>query len=91
MYLISTSNIFPCWFFPDSAYVRLKVAMQGMSTTSFCTNDHTADIKINDRIVGDISWEGQDNTVFNKRFYASPDSIPIYPGNQLKVEVRGDV
>ncbi len=82
---------FPGWFFPDSAYVRLKVAMQGMSTTSFCTNDHKADIKINDREVGSISWEGQNNTVFNKRFYASPDSIPIYPGNQLKVEVRGDV
>jgi hypothetical protein len=82
---------FPGWFFPDSHYVRLKVAMQGMSTTSFCTEDHKADIKINEREVGSISWEGQNNIVFNKRFYASPDSIPIYPGNQLKVEVRGDV
>ncbi len=82
---------FPGWFLPDSAYVRVKVAMQGMSTTSFCTNDHNADIKINDKVVGSISWEGQNNIIFNKRFYSSLDSIPIYPGNQLKVEVRGDV
>ena len=36
------------------------------------------------------SWDGQNDIVFNKRFYASPDSIPIYPGNELNIEVRGD-
>ena len=82
---------FPNWFYPDSAYVRIKVAMQGMSNSSFCTNDHKAYIIINDEPVGDILWDGQKDVVFNKRFYASPDSIPIYPGNFLKVEVRGDV
>lgn len=82
---------FPGWFYPDSAYVRLKIAMQGMSTSFFCQNDHKAYIKINDKIVGTAEWDAQNNIIFNKRFYASPDSIPIYPGNQVSVEVRGDL
>ncbi|HEY6437545.1 MAG TPA: C25 family peptidase propeptide domain-containing protein, partial [Ignavibacteriaceae bacterium] len=82
---------FPGWFLPDSVYVRLKVAMQGMSTSTLCPNDHKAYILINEKKIGDISWDGQSNVVFNKRFYSSLDSIPIYQGNQLKVEVRGDL
>ena len=82
---------FPGWYTPDSPYVRLKVAMQGISNSGPCPTDHKAYIIINDKPVGDIQWNGQDDVIFNKRFYASPDSIPIYPGNVLKVEVRGDV
>ncbi|MBK9099577.1 MAG: hypothetical protein IPM14_15985 [bacterium] len=75
---------------PDSAYVRLKVAMQGMSTSSLCQYDHKAYIIINGKEVGNIVWDGQNDIVFDKRFYVSPDSIPIYPGNEIRVEVRGD-
>ena len=82
---------FPTWFYPDSAYVRLKIAMQGMSTSFFCQNDHRAYVKINDAKVGELKWDAQNNIIFNKRFYASPDSIPIYPGNQVSVEVQGDL
>ncbi|MDZ7623241.1 MAG: hypothetical protein U5J96_02180 [Ignavibacteriaceae bacterium] len=80
---------FPVWN-TDSAYIRLKIAMQGMSTDFQCPLDHKAYIIINNKEVGSISWNGQDNAVFDKRFYASPDSIPIYPGNELRIEVRGD-
>ena len=80
---------FPEWF-TDSAFVQLKIAMQGISNPG-CTNDHKAYVIINDKDVGDISWDGQNDVVFNKKFYASPDSIPIYPGNELRVEVRGDL
>lgn len=80
---------FPQWN-TDSAYIRVRVAMQGMSLTSFCQNDHTAYIIINNKEIGSISWDGQSDVIFDKKFYASPDSIPIYPGNELNVEVRGD-
>jgi hypothetical protein len=80
---------FPNWY-TDSASVRLKIAMQGMSNPG-CPTDHKAYVIINDKDVGDISWDGQNDVVFNQKFYASPDSIPIYPGNELSVEVRGDV
>jgi len=82
---------FDNWFYPDSPYVRLKIAMQGLLNSGICQVDHKAYVMINERTVGDISWNGQYDVVFDKRFYASPDSIPIYPGNQLLVEVRGDV
>ena len=80
---------FPLWV-TDSVYIRLKVAMQGMLNVG-CPNDHKAYIMINGISVGDITWDGQKNVVFDKIFYASPDSIPIYLGNELSVEVRGDV
>ncbi len=62
-----------------------------MSTSYLCSTDHKAYIKINDQDVGNIIWDGQRDILFNKRFYASPDSIPIFPGNQLSVEVKGDL
>ena len=77
---------FPLWN-TDSAYIRLRVAMQGMSTSSLCPFDHKASITINNKKIGEISWDGQNNIVFDKKFYASPDSIPIYPGNELNIEV----
>ena len=80
---------FPLWN-TDSAYIRLKIAMQGMSTDFQCQLDHKAYIIINNKDVGEAVWDGQNSFVFNKRFYASPDSIPIYPGNELRIEVRGD-
>ena len=81
---------FPGWS-TDSAYIRLKVALQGMSTSSLCTSDHKAYIRINQKNIGEAIWDGQNNIIFDKKFYASPDSIPIYPGNELSVEVRGDL
>ena len=81
---------FPGWY-ADSAHIRLKVAMQGIMNCGPCPIDHKAYIIVNDKPVGDIQWDGQRDVVFNNIFYASPDSIPIYPGNYLKVEVRGDV
>ena len=81
---------FDSWF-TDSAYVRVKVAMQGLLNSGICYPDHKAYIMINEKPIGDITWDGQYDVVFSKSFYASPDSIPIYPGNQLIVEVRGDI
>ena len=81
---------FKGWF-ADSHYVHLKVAMQGMSNSGICGIDHKAYIMINNRPIGDIIWDGQTDVVFDKWFYASEDSIPIYPGNELRIEVRGDV
>jgi hypothetical protein len=82
---------FEHWVYPDSAYVRLKIAMQGISNAGQCAFDHKAYVMINDKPIGNIIWDGQRDVVFNKKFYASPDSIPIYPGNWLQVEVRGDI
>ncbi len=81
---------FPLWFV-DSAYIRLKIGMQGMSTSSFCTLDHRAYIYINNKKIGEATWDGQSDIVFNKRFYASPDSVPINSGNELRIEVKGDL
>ena len=81
---------FPQWF-QDSVYIRLKVAMQGMSTSSLCQNDHKAYIKLNTKILGEIAWDGQNNIVFDKLFNASPDSFYIYPDNELRIEVKGDL
>ena len=80
---------FPLWN-TDSAYIRLRVAMQGMSKSSLCNYDHNAYITINNITVGEITWDGQSDIIFDKKFYGSPDSIPIYPGNELHVIVKGD-
>ncbi len=80
---------FPIWN-TDSAYIRIRVAMQGISTNGTCSPDHKAYLSINDKAIGDISWDGQTDIIFDTKFYASPDSIPIFPGNGLYVEVRGD-
>ena len=80
---------FPRWV-ADSVYIRLRIAMQGMLNVG-CAKDHKAYVTINGKPIGDISWDGQYDIVFDKIFYASPDSVPIYLGNELSVEVRGDV
>jgi hypothetical protein len=81
---------FPQWY-SDSTTIRLRIAMQGIMNSGICPVDHKAYVIINNRAVGDISWDGQTDVIFSKTFRASPDSIPIYPGNELLVEVRGDV
>ncbi len=76
----------------DSHYVRLKVNMQGITNSSSCVTDHKAYISITDQPIGNIIWDGQKSVTFNRRFYASSDSIQIYNvGNKLQVEVRGDL
>ena len=83
-------EIFPNWIYPsDSPYVNLKIAMQGLSNSGICPVDHKAYVIINEHPVGDISWNGQNDVLFYKRF--SADSIQIYTGNWLTVEVRGDI
>jgi hypothetical protein len=83
-------DTFPLWY-SDSTSINLKIAMQGMSNSGICPIDHKAYVIVNNRALGDISWNGQNDVVFNKTFHASPDSIPIYPGNDLIVEVTGDI
>ncbi|MCU0413538.1 MAG: C25 family cysteine peptidase, partial [Ignavibacteriaceae bacterium] len=83
-------DTFPKWY-NDSTTIRLRIAMQGIMNSGICPVDHKAYVIINNRAVGDIAWNGQDDIIFSKTFHASPDSIPIYPGNDLIVEVRGDV
>jgi hypothetical protein len=76
----------------DSHYVRLKIGLQGVLANSFYQPDHKAYVSINGIDIGYIIWDGQGDVVFDRRFYVSPDSVPIYPtGNILKVEVRGDL
>lgn len=81
---------FPQWI-QDSIYIRIKIALQGMSTSSLCQNDHRAYIKLNSKVVGVVDWDGQNNIVFDKIFNASPDSFYIYPSNELRIEVLGDL
>jgi hypothetical protein len=83
-------NVFPDFAYIDSPYVRLKVSMHGMTTTS-CVVDHKAYISISNQAIGSISWDGQNTAVFNKRFYVSSDSIQIFAENLLEVKTIGDV
>lgn len=81
---------FPLWY-SDSTQVRLRVALQGMTNSSYCQNDHKAYIYINEVLIGDIIWDGQQNVIFDKVFTAGPNGVPIYAGNYLKVAVTGDL
>ncbi len=75
----------------DSPYVNLQVAMQGMTLSGICENNHDAEIQMTDQLIGHALWSDQDNIVYQKNLYVSEDSIHIYPqGNTLTVYVRGN-
>ena len=79
-------------FVVDSHYVGLKVGMQGILDNQYYSTDHKAYVYVNGKNIGNIIWAGQNNVVFDRKFYVSADSVPIYPtGNVLRVEVRGDL
>ena len=78
-------------FASDSNLVRLKVKMHGLTNSPWCDAEHKAYISITDQPIGNLIWDGQNEALFDKKFYVSSDSIKIYPiGNKIKVEVRGD-
>ena len=75
----------------DSSYVNLKVDMHGITNSIYCQTDHKAYIEITGQPIGSVSWDGQSQKTFEKKFYVSNDSIRIFPsGNILNVWVRGD-
>jgi hypothetical protein len=75
----------------DSHYVTLRVNMHGITTSSFCFPDHKAEVYLTNQKVGEITWDGQTQATFEKKFYVSDDSIRIFPtGNTLTVWVRGN-
>lgn len=71
--------------------VRLKVNMHSLTTSIYpCNYQHSANILINDNLIGNAKWNGQDNYVFDKTF--SVDTVPIpSSGNQLTVVLDGNV
>jgi hypothetical protein len=75
----------------DSHYVAVRIKMHGMTNIDNCSNDHKVYVYINDKLIGDISWDGQTEVVFSKSFYVSENEVRIYPtGNILKVQTIGD-
>lgn len=71
--------------------VTMRVSMHGMTVTS-CTYGHHAKILFNDKLLGEAWWSGQQEYIFERNFYISTDSFPIYPsGNYLTVELDGRV
>lgn len=71
--------------------VTMRVSMHGMTVTS-CTYGHHARILFNDKLLGEAWWSGQQEYIFERNFYISVDSFPLYPsGNYLTVEVDGRV
>jgi len=52
----------------DSPYVRLKIAMQGLSNSGICPIDHKAYVTINEKLIGDIIWNGQDDVILIRNF-----------------------
>ncbi len=71
--------------------VTMRVSMHGMTETS-CSYGHHAKIKFNDRLLGEAWWSGQKEYIFERNFYISADSFPMFPaGNYLTVELDGRV
>lgn len=76
---------------PDSPYVNLQVAMQGLTLSGICENNHDAEIQMTNQLIGHALWGDQNNTIYEKNLYVSEDSLHIYPqGNTLTVFVRGN-
>ncbi|MHB1688482.1 MAG: C25 family cysteine peptidase [Ignavibacteriaceae bacterium] len=76
----------------DSAHVKIKVQLQGLTINSGCSVDHNAYIYLTNQLLGSISWAGQNTATFEKIITISKDSIKLYPtGNVLRVQVTGDV
>ncbi|MCK5703773.1 MAG: hypothetical protein KAI29_21595, partial [Cyclobacteriaceae bacterium] len=75
----------------DSNYVTLRAKMHGMTTNQACNPDHKAYFDITDQRIGETYWDGQEQYIFDKKFYISADSINIFPvGNRLNVWVTGE-
>jgi hypothetical protein len=75
----------------DSNWVKLRVAMHGMTDNQWCSPDHKAYIDITDQRIGIENWDGQEAHIFERNFYVSNDSIQIFPvGNRLNVWVTGE-
>lgn len=76
-------------FNENNPVVNLRVGMHGM-TKYDCFYDHIAKVFINDKLVGDTRWNGQEEKIFSSNFYVSPDSFQIFfDGNYISVSVNG--
>lgn len=74
----------------DSPYVYLNVNLHGINNNFWCST-HRAKIFLTDQFVGEVLWDGQNETNYNTKFYVGNDSIRIYPsGNRFQVKVYGD-
>lgn len=71
--------------------VLLRVNMHGMTDFS-CNYAHKVKIYVNNKFIGTALWNRQEAFTFEKYFYVSADSIPIYSdGNYIRVETDGDI
>ncbi len=78
-------------FNPDSAYVTLRIQLQGLTTSANCIFNHRAYINLTSQPIGSISWSGQNTATFEQQMKISSSDIHIYPtGNTLQVRVTGD-
>ncbi|MBX2975998.1 MAG: hypothetical protein KF721_07670 [Ignavibacteriaceae bacterium] len=81
-------EIIPNFYDP---YVLLRVNMHGMTDFS-CNYAHIVKIYINDKYIGTAQWNRQESYTFEKYFYVSNDSIPIYSdGNTIRIETDGNI
>ena len=75
----------------DSAHVKLRVGLQGMTLSGQCENNHDAEIQLTNQIIGHALWGDQKSIVYEKNLYVSDDSVHIFPtGNRFTVYVRGN-
>jgi len=78
-------------FASDSGYIVVRVNMHGMTNLDNCSLDHKAYIYINNKLIGNISWDGQTAATFEKKVIISSSEVSLYPeGNTIKVQTIGD-
>ncbi|MHC1739245.1 MAG: C25 family cysteine peptidase [Ignavibacteriaceae bacterium] len=72
----------------DAQYpVRLRVNLHGITST-YCHTPggayaHNVDIYINNTRVGNAKWDGQESYTFDGLFWVGPDSVAIYPDENV--------
>ncbi len=76
---------------PLDKSATLRVSLHGINRQN-CFPDHKALISLTDQPIGEISWDGQDQAIFEKSFIVDENNIKIFPsGNLLQVTSNGDV
>ncbi len=75
----------------DSAYITIKVQLQGLTTSASCSENHKAYVSLNSMPIDAISWSAQNTATFVRTIKIANDSFHLYPtGNLLQVKVLGD-
>ncbi len=75
----------------DEHNVTLRAKFHGMTRLE-CSPDHRAQVLLTGQYLGTAEWDAQTETVYEKTFYVSGDSIHIWSdGNYFEVELDGYV